>query len=108
MQHKSPIPYEDRRRVEAAVLALVLAEDFPWRADELAERLRLHADLIRLAAATLRADGLLISAPTCSRGSGEGLRASWAAVRGDELAGWGDSIKRRACMRGRGGAIPLH
>lgn len=94
-------PYEERRCVEAAVLALALAEDWPWRADELAERLRVPADVIALATATLRADGLLIA-------DGEKLRASWAAVRGDELAGWGDSIKRRASMQRLGAAIPLH
>lgn len=94
-------PYEDRRRIEAAVLALVLAEDWPWRASELAERLRVPTDVIALATATLRADGLLVS------DDGK-LRASWTAVRGDELAGWRDSIKRRACMQPQGGAIPLY
>ena len=91
-------PYEDRRRVEAAVLALVLAKDWPWRAGELAERLHLPADVIGLAAATLSADGLLAS-------DGEKLRASWTAVRGDELAGWGgDSIKRRVFLPTQGAA----
>ena len=62
----------------AAVLAFVLAEDWPWRARELAQRLRVPADVIGLSTATLHTDGLLIA------DAGE-LRASWAAVRGDEL-----------------------
>jgi len=95
-----PPPYERRRRVEAAVLALVLAEDWPWRADELSYRLHLPADLIALATATLVADGLLVS------DDGK-LRASWTAVRGDELAGWHHSIKRRVYVPGSGAAIPL-
>lgn len=78
-ERSGSIPYERRRRVEAAVLALVLAEDSPWRADELASRLRLPADVIALAVATLHADELLVS-------DGGKLRASWAAVRVDELA----------------------
>lgn len=101
MQHESPIPYERRRRVEATVFALVLAEDWPWRADELAERLHMPEYMIGLATATLRADGLVVQ-------HANGLRALWTAVRGDELAGWGASIKRRACVSGPEGAIPLH
>jgi hypothetical protein len=93
-------PYKERRRVEAAVLALVLAEDWPWRTNELADRLHVHADLIALATATLIADGLLVT-------QGHHLRASWAAVRGDELAGWTDSIKRRASVPRWGPAIRL-
>jgi hypothetical protein len=72
------MPYERRRPVEAAILALVLAEDWPWRVSELGQRLRIPEDVIGLSTGTLRADGLLI--PNC-----ESLRASWAAVRGDEL-----------------------
>jgi hypothetical protein len=101
-QRSDLIPYERRRRVEAAVLALVLAEDWPWRADELAARLHVPADVIRLGVAVLRTDGLL----ALDRGK---LRASWAAVRCDELTRWGcDSNKRRARMQGFGGAIPIH
>lgn len=94
-------PYQDRRRIEAAVLVLMLTEDLPWRADELAERLSAPTGLIALATATLRADGLLIS-------DGEKLRASWTAVRGDEIANWHDSNERRACMQPQGAAIPLY
>jgi hypothetical protein len=72
------ITHDRRRRVEAAVLALVLAEDSPWRVGELAQRLRVPADVIGLSTATLRADGLLVA-------DADELRASWAAVRGDEL-----------------------
>ncbi len=84
------------------MFALMLAEDWPWRTDELAVRLRLPVDLIGLAAATLQADGLVVT-------HGDKLRASWAAVRGDELACWGDSIKRLASASLiPGAAIPLH
>ncbi len=108
-QRSDLIPHERRRRAEAAILALVLAEDWPWRVGELAQRLRLPADVIGLGTATLHADGLVITAPTTSGSSGEKLRASWAAVRGDELAHWGDSIKRRAhSSLAPGAAIPLH
>ena len=81
MQHQriDLLAYEQRRRIEAAILALVLSEDWPWRASELAQRLRVPADVIGLGTATLRADGLMVA-------RGELLRASWAAVRGDELA----------------------
>jgi hypothetical protein len=110
MQHQRTylLSYERRRLVEAAILALVLAEDWPWRAGELAQRLRLPVDVIGLGTATLHADGLLVPAPTTSGGSGDRLRASWAAVRGDELAGWCDSNKRRVHLPRSGGAITLH
>jgi hypothetical protein len=98
------LTYEQRRHVEAAILAFVLAADQWWSADELARRLRLPADAVRLATATLSADGLLASAPIASR---EKLRASWTAVRGDELTGWTTSIKRRVYVQGLGGEIPL-
>jgi len=100
-ERSNPIASDRMRPVEAAVLALLLAEDWPWLPGELAQRLRLPADLIAVCEATLRADGLVVA-------RGGRLRASWAAVRGDELAGWGDSIKRRARMQVLGAAIPLH
>lgn len=68
----------ERRRVEAAILSLMLAEDWPWRASELVQRLGVPADVIGIGTATLRADGLIVV-------SGEKLRASWAAVRADDL-----------------------
>lgn len=104
MQHQRSelMPYERGRRVEAAILAAVLAEDWPWRIGELAQRLRLPAAVVGLGAATLQADGLLVA-------DGEKLRASWAAVRGDELAGWADSIKRLAVASLiSGAAISIH
>jgi hypothetical protein len=100
-QRSDLIAHERRRCVEAAILALLLAEDWPWRPGELAQRLLLPGSLIGLGTATLRADGLVIL-------RGGKLRASWTAVRGDELASWHDSIKRRACMPRLGAAIPLH
>jgi hypothetical protein len=103
MQHQRTylLAYERRRLVEAAILALVLAEDWPWRAGELAHRLRLSADVIGLGTATLSADGLLVPC-------GDRLRASWAAVRGDDLLGWGDSNKRRVHLPRSGAAILIH
>jgi hypothetical protein len=77
-ERSDSIPYERRRCVEAAVLALVLAEDWPWCVGELAQRLRVPSDVIGLSTATLHADGLLVV-------DADELRASWAALRGDEL-----------------------
>ncbi len=94
------MPYERRRPVEAAILALTLAEDWPWHVGELAQRLRIPEDVIGLSTATLRADGLLIP-------NGESLRASWVAVRGNELANWQDSTKRRAHLPESRDAIPI-
>src|SRR5271166_2349073 len=91
-------PYDRMRRVEAGVLALLLAEDWPWRPSELACRLGVPADLITAAAGTLRADGLLVS-------HGKGVRASWAAVRGNELANSLNSNKCRAQMHEQRAAI---
>jgi hypothetical protein len=104
MQHQRTysMPYERRRCIEAAVLALVLTEDWPWQAGELAQRLRIPEDVIGLSTATLHADGLLVS-------HGENLRASWAAVRGDELLRHAakprpGSIKRRVFLPTQGAA----
>jgi hypothetical protein len=102
------LPHERRRRIEAAILALALAEDWPWQVGELAQRLRLPLDVIGLGTATLSADGLLVPAPTGSGGSGDRLRASWTAVRGDELVGPGDSNKRRVHLPRSEAAIRLH
>lgn len=86
MQHQRSdlTPHGRRRAVEAAILALVLAEDWSWRPAELAARLRLPVDVIGLGTATLRADGLVIVTRAASGGD-ERLRASWTAVRSDEL-----------------------
>jgi hypothetical protein len=109
MQHQRTylLAYERRRLVEAAILTLVIAEDWPWRASELAQRLRLPEDVIGLSTATLSADGLLV--PRRDR-----LRASWAAVRCDELLRQGplisppDSNKCRVCLHAQEAAIVLH
>jgi hypothetical protein len=83
MQYKrsGSIPYDEMRRVEAAIVFLVVAEDYPWRLGELEARIGCPAELVRICAARLRADGLLV-------GDDETVRASWAAVRLDELGGW--------------------
>lgn len=103
------LPYQPRRAVEAAILALVLAEDWPWRPAEIAQRLCVPAGLVAVSAATLRADGLVITVPSAGRGE-EGLRASWAAVRGSELlrhsgrvCGWPRS-NVECCLRSRDAA----
>jgi len=75
------VPYDEMRRVEAAIVFLVVAEDYPWRLGELGERVGCSAEVARLCVGRLRADGLLV-------GDGETIRASWAAVRLDELGGW--------------------
>jgi hypothetical protein len=97
-------PYDERRHAEATIFAFVLAADQWWSVDELARRLHFPSDLVRHATATLSADGLLTSAPI---GGGEKLRATWTAVRGDELMGWYDSIKRRVYVQAIGGEIPI-
>ncbi len=92
-QRSYSIPHERRRRVEAAVLALVLAEDWPWRVGELAQRLRLPADVIGLGTATLRADGLLVVAharQSCAR------RGRRCAATNSALPPRANSIKRPA------------
>jgi hypothetical protein len=94
MQHHRTylLAYEQRRLVEAAILALLLAEDWSWRAGELARRLRLPADVIGLSTATLSADGLIVSAGADRLGSGDRLSESWAAGRCDELLRQGPAI----------------
>ncbi len=85
------------QRVEAAVLAALLAHDRPWRVSELQRAPLLPtgpapASLVRVAVATLRADGLLTdwhrpwrhdraTTPNDRRF----VRASWTAVRAAEL-----------------------
>jgi len=96
-QRTGSLPYDRRRGVEAAVLALVLAEDWPWRVGEIAQRLRVPEHVIGLSTGTLHADGLLVV-------DADKLRASWAAIRGDELANWQESIIRRARLQGSGAA----
>ncbi len=77
------VPYERAQQVEAAILALLLAEDWPWRVSELVERLDCLPELVRICVARLRADGL-VRDEVARDGSGR-IRAAWAAVRCDEL-----------------------
>jgi hypothetical protein len=74
------ISHDEARRVEARVLALLIAEDWPWREHELAQRAEAPAAVVRACVARLRADGL---ATTDERGR---ARASRAALRANELA----------------------
>jgi hypothetical protein len=80
-QRSGSIPYENMRPLEAAIVFLLVAEDYPWRLRELEARLGCSAELVRICVGRLRADGLLV-------GDGETVRASWAAIRLDELGGW--------------------
>ena len=78
-QRIGSLPSEQTRHIERAILALLLAEDHPWRIDELQKALGDPHGLVIICAARLHADGLLDY-------KGETIRASRAAVRGDELA----------------------
>jgi hypothetical protein len=91
-ERSGSIPYDDARPLEAAIVFLVVAEDYPWRLGELAARLGCSSELVRICVARLCADGLLV-------GDGGTVRASRAAVRLDELGGW-----RELCS-GRGGNL---
>ena len=91
-ERSGSIPYERVRPLEAAILFLVVAEDYPWRLGELEARLGAPPELVRICAGRLRADGLLV-------GDDETVRASWAAVRLDELGGW------RELASDRGGTL---
>src|SRR5271167_1069654 len=91
-QRSGSVPYDEMRPVEAAIVFLLVAEDYPWRSAEPGERVGCSADVIRICVGRLRADGLVV-------GDGETVRASWAAVRWDELGGWHELAS------GRGGNV---
>ncbi len=80
-ERSSSVPYDNMRRVEAGIVFLLVAEDYPWRLAELEARLRCSEELFGICVARLRAVGLLV-------GDDGALRASWEAVRLDELGGW--------------------
>lgn len=92
-ERSGSIPYDEMRRVEAGIVFLLVAEDYPWRLAELSARLRSSADVIRICVARLRADGLLV-------GDGETVRASWVAIRLDELGGWRELCSDRGANLG--------
>lgn len=66
------------KRIERAIFTLLLAEDHPWRLNELQKRLSQPLNLVTISVARLQADGLL-------NGNGKTVRASRAAIRADEL-----------------------
>jgi hypothetical protein len=72
------IPATQTDRIERAILALLLAEDHPWREDELGKRLGHAPDLIAGCIARLHADGVL-------NRDEDKVRASRAAIRVDDL-----------------------
>lgn len=72
-------PSQQTQHIERAILALLLAEDHPWRLGELQRALGDPEALLRICVGRLRADGLVDY-------NGRTARASWAAVRSDELS----------------------
>jgi hypothetical protein len=76
-------PSQQTQHIERAILALLLAEDHPWRLAELqkalGDQLGEPLGLVSICVARLRADGLVAY-------NGRTARASWAAIRSDELA----------------------
>ncbi len=92
-ERSGSIPYDEVRPVEAAIVFLAVAEDYPWRLGELAARLGASPELVRISVDRLRDDGLLV-------GAGETARASWAAVRLDELGGWRELCSERGANLG--------
>jgi hypothetical protein len=97
-ERSGSIPYDEVRPLEAAIVFLAIAEDYPWRLGELEARLGVSAELVRICVGSLRADGLLV-------GDGETVRASWAAVRLDELGGWRELCSDRGANLG---SCPQH
>lgn len=79
------ISHDQARRVEARIVALLIAEDWPWRDHELARRVDAPLALVRASVARLQADGL---ATVDEQGR---ARASRAALRANELAQHGGS-----------------
>jgi DNA-binding IclR family transcriptional regulator len=78
-------PSQQTQRIEAAILALLLAEDHPWRVSELGKTLRQPPGLVHICVARLHADGLVTY-------DEQTTRASRAAVRADELGEKSDGI----------------
>jgi DNA-binding IclR family transcriptional regulator len=71
-------PSDQTKRIERAILALLIAEDHPWPLSELQKRLGHPLNLVQASVARLQADGLLTD-------DGQTVRASRAAIRCDEL-----------------------
>lgn len=65
--------------VDCVVFNFLVAEDHPWRLRELQRTLNEPMTFINASVARLQADGLLTR-------TGDTVRASWAAVRADELS----------------------
>jgi hypothetical protein len=72
------IPAAQTDRIERAILALLIAEDHPWRVDELEKKLGYAPGLVAGCVARLHADGGLDRAANR-------VRASRAAIRVDDL-----------------------
>ena len=72
-------PSQQTQHIERAILALLLAEDHPWRLGELQKALGDPMGVVSICVGRLRADGLV----DCN---GRTAGASWAAIRSDELS----------------------
>ncbi len=86
------VPYDRMRSVEAAVLSLLLAEDWPWQPWEVARRLGVSVDLVGICTGRLRADGLVLA-------RGGAVRASLAALRCHELLSRRRAVSPRPAWR---------
>jgi Mn-dependent DtxR family transcriptional regulator len=72
------IPATQTDRIERAILALLLAEDHPWRMSELSKKLGYSPSLIAGCVARLHADGVL-------NRDGDTVRTSRATIRVNNL-----------------------
>lgn len=72
------IPAAQTDRIERAIVALLVAEDRPWRVGELGKKLGYSPSIITGCVARLHADGLLDR-------DGDAVRASRAVIRVDDL-----------------------
>jgi DNA-binding GntR family transcriptional regulator len=77
-QRITSAPSTETKRIERAILALLIAEDHPWPLSDLQKRLGHPPRLVQASIARLQADGLLTE-------EGRNIRASRAAIRCDEL-----------------------
>jgi hypothetical protein len=70
---------EHAQRLDRTVFNFLVAEDHPWRLRELQRTIGEPMALLNASIARLQADGLLTH-------NGDTIRATWTAVRADELS----------------------
>ena len=73
------MPSAQTQPIEQAIFNLLLAEDHPWRLEDLQRELGRPACLVLICVERLKVDGLVEQ-------NGETVRASRAAIRAEELA----------------------